>query len=274
MLVSKKELTNLKLQSISVPQLKELATKNNLSATGTATSLIKRLIDISLEELDSFIKEKYLSLVRDRQILISDNDLMRELEKVTGIVWGTVQGQLDQKIQSEYVRKFFRFDALVKHVKGALHDEVTSYVIASWYNHWSTILIEDHISLHPRVIPTLKNNFGIDIFFDNQPFDLKTTYLPRGYDIEDAVKNPNKLAIWLYENQGAQRFGDDNRFFVVLIDTKNPDQSWRLKRNFDLIFKKIDGFFDEEKVSKKDEIIFTFNHKTYTTITKVLIISK
>jgi len=82
------------------------------------------------------------------------------------------------------------------------------------------------------------------------------------------------LVVWLYENQGAQRFGADNRLFVVLLDKKDIERSWELKRDFDLVFQKIDDFFNKETVSKKDEIVFKFGRKTYTAITKVLIITK
>lgn len=78
----------------------------------------------------------------------------------------------------------------------------------------------------------------------------------------------------MYENQGAQRFGADNRLFVVLLDKDNPERSWELKRDFNLVFQKIDNFFDKEIVSKKDEVVFTFGRKTYTTVTKVLIATK
>lgn len=105
-------------------------------------------------------------------------------------------------------------------------------------------------------------------------FDLKTTYLPRGYPIDEAIKNPRQLAIWMYENQGAQRFGADNRLFVILADKNNLDQSWKLKRDFDFVFGEIDKFFDKASVSTKDEIIFIFKKKTYTTISKILIITK
>ena len=134
-------------------------------------------------------------------------------------------------------------------------------------------MIEDHIGLHARIIPTLKNNFGVDIFFNGQPFDLKTTYLPRGYSIDEAIKNPKQLAVWMYENQGAQRFGADNRLFVILADKNNLEESWKLKRDFDFVFSKIDEFFNRTEVSTDDEIVFTFKKKTYITITKVLIIT-
>lgn len=274
MSISAKELTNLKLKSIKVDDLKSFAVSVGKDPKGNAGDLIKKLINLSQDKIDAFIKTRYQAQVRERQKMISDGELIKELKKVINFNWGVVQGQLDQKIQTEYVRKFFRYQDLINGVKSKLHDELTSYVIATWYNHWTTILIEDHISLHPKVIPTLKNNFGVDVFFGNQPFDLKTTYLPKGYSIDDAIKNPQQLAVWMYENQGAQRFGADNRLFVILADRNNLDQSWKLKRDFNFVFSKIDQFFNNATVSTRDEIVFSFNKKTYTTLTKVLIITK
>ncbi len=274
-LLSVKEVKNLKLSSIPSEKLKEFTGSIGQNNAGSATDIIKRLIDIQNidSKIEAFIKNQYSLRIKERKNLISDEDLIKELHKVKDFSWGVVQGQLDQKIQAEYVRKIVRYDDLISNVKAKLHNDVTSYVICTWYNHWTTVLIEEHISQHPKVIPTLKNIKGIDIFVDGQPFDLKTTYLPRNYEIQDVIKNPKNLAIWMYENQGAQRFGSDNRLFAILLDTKNPEESWKLKRNFDLVFSKIDEFFNKEKVSSTDEVVFSFAKKTYTAVSKVLIIS-
>ncbi|MBN2096967.1 MAG: hypothetical protein JW714_00655 [Candidatus Omnitrophica bacterium] len=274
-LLSDKEVRNLKLSSIPLPKLKEFAEILSQSSCGNGTEIIKRLVSLQNidDKLGDFIKKQYNQRIKERKELISDEDLIKELHKVKDFSWGVVQGQLDQKIQAEYVRRIFRYDDLINGVKAKLHNDVTSYVICTWYNHWTTVLIEEHISRHPKVIPTLKKIKGIDIFVDNQPFDLKTTYLPRGYDVKDVIKNPKNLAIWMYENQGAQRFGADNRLFAILLDTKNLEESWKLKRNFDLVFSKIDEFFTKEKVTTADEIAFSFGKKTYTAVSKVLLIS-
>ena len=274
-LLSVKEVRNLKLSSIPLEKLKEFAVNLGQNNIGSAADIIKRLIDIQNidSKIDTFIKQQYSLRIKERKSLISDEDLIKELHKVKDFSWGVVQGQLDQKIQAEYVRRIVRYDDLISNVKAKLHNDVTSYVICTWYNHWTTVLIEEHISQHPKVIPTLKNIKGIDIFVNGQPFDLKTTYLPRDYDIQDVIKNPKNLAIWMYENQGAQRFGSDNRLFAILLDTRNPEESWKLKRNFDLVFSKIDEFFNEEKVSAADEVVFSFAKKTYTAVSKVLLVS-
>jgi hypothetical protein len=275
-LFSQKEILNLKLNSIPLSHLKILASNLGITDKDKSSEIIKKILEKQQDDkiIDKFIKQKYLERIQERRSIISDDDLKNELMKVKDFSWTVVQGQLDQKIQTEYVRIFARYDELLKNVKENLHDDITNYVICTWFNHWTTVLIEEHISNHPKVIPTIKNVKGIDIFFDGQPFDLKVTYLPRGYKSVNAINNPVDLAIWMYENQGAQRFGADNRLFVILVDKDNPEKSWELKRNFQLVFKEIDNFFNNETVSKKDEIVFTFGKRTYTAVTKVLIITK
>jgi len=275
-LLSPKEVLNLKLNCIKLQQLKKFASSVEIPNKGSSADIIKRVLEEQLDEgiVDEFIRQEYAEGIEERKSVISDEDLRKELLKVHAFSWGAVQGQLDRKIQTEYVRRFVRYEDLLINVRAKLHEDVTNYVICSWFNHWTTVLIEEHISSHPKVIPTIKNIKGIDIFFDGQPFDLKVTYLPRDYDPIDAVRDPSALAVWMYENQSALRFGADNRLFVVLSDKDNPQRSWELKRDFALVFEKIDDFFDRETVSEKDEIVFSFHGKTYTAVTKVLIIIK
>ena len=206
-----RSLANIKLQSLPKPDLDELAAQLGRGGKGTVGNVVTRLLDptqplIDTGAVDAFIKRKYADKIRRRrERVISDDDLLAELRKVEEIDWGVEQGQLDGKIQREYVRKFARYDDLVQGVAGKLHGDITGYVVASWYNHWSTVLIEDHISEHPNVVPTIKNVAGVDLFFKDTPFDLKMTRLPKNWipRAQEAVENPAELAKWLYENQGA-----------------------------------------------------------------------
>jgi len=275
-LLSKEEVLGRKLNCIPREQLIVLAHSLSLSGRGSVAKITKELIESNPNEeyVDNFIKDEYAKLIELRRARISDENLRQELKKVDNFSWGVVQGRLDSKIQQQYVRRIVTYDNLVSRVAAGLHDEITDYVVCTWFNHWTTQLIEEHISAHKCVIPTLKNVKGVDLFFAGQPFDLKTTYLPKDYDPTAALKNPSDLAIWMYENQGAERFGSDNRLFVILFDKENPSLSWQLKRDFDLVFDSIDDFFDTEKVSSDDEIEFYFNEKLYHPISKVLLITK
>ena len=269
------EAVNLKLKAVSVKDLRELARERQLSGRGTHGAIAARLLTQPPAVIDEFIKRKYAANVRARRTeLISDDELLGELHRVEAIDWGSVQGQLDGKIQREYVRVFTRYDDLVRGVRNRRHDEITGYAIASWYNHWSTVLIEDHISGHPNVVPTIKNIRGIDLFLRDYPFDLKITYLPQGYDLPDAVAEPARLARWLYENQGQQRFGAENRFYVVLADPADVAQSWRLKREVGLIYPAIDAFLSRVTVTEDDILPFVFGGRSYTPRCKILLITR
>lgn len=275
-LFSPKEVLRLKLETLGLPFLQEFCKKVGLDTRGNSADLIKRVIDSNIPEpaIDQFIKDKYLIAIKEREALITTPELKNELRKVQTFSWGIVQGQLDAKIQSQFVRRYVRYDELIRQVKSKLQDEITSYVICTWYNYWTTVLIEEYISQHQKVIPALKKVKGVDVFFDGQPFDLKITYLPKGYDYSEALVNPTGLIVWLYENQGAQRFGADNRLFVILYDSQNPEESWKLKRDFELIENKIDTYFNTERVSNADEVVFFYQRKTYTAISKALFITK
>ncbi len=277
-ILTEKESLRMKLSTIPLPVLKKFVKNFGNKKLRRSGDIIKFLIQkkVSNEAVDKIIKDEYEKKLNQRKSVISDQNLLKELLKVKKFHWGVVQGQLDNKIQVRYVRKYFKYNELIRSVENSLYTQIRNYVVCSWYNYWTTVIIEDMISGHPNVIPTLKNVKGVDLFFKNQPFDLKVTYLPDGYseDIKYAIENPKDIIIWLYEHQGAQRFGADNRLFVILYDTKNPDESWKIKRDVKLIRSRIDEFFTSEIVSEDDEIIFTFGKKTYTVLSKLLFILK
>lgn len=273
-----RSLTNHKLEFVRKADLAELSVELGVpvKASDNRGVIAARVVERNAPQaVDAFIKRKYADKVRRRrETCISDEDILAELRKVEEIGWGVEQGQLDGKIQQEYVRKFARYDDLVQGVAGKLHSDVTGYVVASWYNHWSTVLIEDHISEHPNVVPTIKNVAGVDLFFRDTPFDLKVTQLPKKWKAEDAVADPTSLAKWLYGHQGRQRFGAHNRLYVLLIDMEDVSRSWRLKRETDIVYPQIDAFLNTATVDESDELTFSHGDASYAPTCKILLITK
>lgn len=275
-LLSAGEVLRLKLSTIPVGLLRDFARRKSVSGQ-KGPDIIKNMVEtgVSAEEVDGFIRSEYLKAIESRQANVPDDKLLAELNKVDDFTWGVVQGQLDNKIQVGYVRKYWRYSELLEEVAKDLYDSVKKYVVCTWYNHWTTVLLEDLISSDRNVVPTLKNVKGVDLFFGGQPFDLKITYMPRRYPNPETVSaRPGDLAVWLYENQGAQRFGADNRLFVVVHDAAHPEESWKIKREVAFIEERIRSFFATESVSERDELVFTFQKQTYTAISKVLLILK
>ena len=112
---------------------------------------------------------------------------------------------------------------------------------------------------------------GLKVVAPSMAYDAKGLLIASILDDNPVIYIDDR---WLYENQGAQRFGSDNRLFIVLHDTKNADESWRIKRDIDFVKNNINMFFDTETVTKKDEIVFTFQKHTYTAISKILLLAK
>ena len=139
---------------------------------------------------DNLIDRAINAIFREeRQIRKKVEDvLISELYKVDSFEWGGLhQNSLEKTIVDNYVKKIWRYDELNDSIENELHQSMRSYVLSSWFNHWTSILIEDLFKDHPRVIPAVGRIKKIDFFVNNVPFDLKVTYLPEGY-IKDQRK--------------------------------------------------------------------------------------
>ncbi|MEW5940312.1 MAG: hypothetical protein AB1750_11655, partial [Chloroflexota bacterium] len=80
--------------------------------------------------------------------------------------------------------------------------------------------------------------------------------------------------VWLYENQGVRRFDASNRFFLVLVNAENFDESWKLKRNRDLLADSIHAHLDAMTARKirNLRLEFEWENKAYETYADILFI--
>jgi len=76
-------------------------------------------------KIDEFIRQKYKERIQERREIIPDEELKNELLKVKTFSWGVVQGQLDQKIQTEYVRRIVRYEDLLNNVRAKLLKDIS-----------------------------------------------------------------------------------------------------------------------------------------------------
>lgn len=75
-------------------------------------------------------------------------------------------------------------------MKKDLNYSLEGYTLNSWYNHWSSILIEDIFKQHKKVLPTVGLIKKIDFFIERIPFDLKVTYFPEEF-MKEKLKEKN-----------------------------------------------------------------------------------
>jgi hypothetical protein len=106
-------------------------------------------------------------------------ELLNQLYRVAEFNWrGLRQGALERTIVDKYVKKITDYEELCSCVENELLLSMRGYVICTWYNHWTSIVIEDIFNDHANVLPAVGRVKNIDFFVKDVPFDLKVTYLP------------------------------------------------------------------------------------------------
>lgn len=293
--------------------------------------------------LDKYFRDKNAEQLQALDI----EQIKLDLRRIQHFKWGGDQNNsLDKYFVSHYVKAISSLDALNAKLGTEALPIVSNYVIASWYNHWSSIIIEHLFKKHDNVLPTVGQIKSIDFIVKGIPFDLKVTYLPKWYqpyiakhleskglqttelkalkqyakkadikydakldeneqhyqklsqlkdagghnydealkDLETirnetiryAISHKTELAKLMYENQGAMRFGSENRLYLVLIDKSDMQNSWEMKRDFDRLDTEITKYLNDFKAENLSnmEIDFQYSGKNYKTHADVLFVVK
>lgn len=329
----------LKLRSLSRTEiLRELAQREEIDIQNVqGRQLFEYMFcqNIPEEAVNTFIHEVYQ---RERIERIGNEDnLYTQLFRLTVFSWGGFyQNAVEQTIVNNYVKRIRDYNQLLNSIDNDLTPRLRSYVLSSWYNHWTSILIEDMFKDHEDILPAVGLVKKVDFFWNDFPFDLKVTYFPDGfmktkrrqqglrpeltelkafarlnninYDrsatdneifeellvritespnpnaqvfiqqfhqtrrdiINETIANPQELIVWFYENQGTRRFDAANRFFIVLIDRNNLEESWKLKRNREILSTEINNFLNANKDVDFSQFQLNFNwegnnYNTYAT---------
>jgi len=296
---------------------------------------------ISTEMMDKFIRHIYD--IERKERIKNEDYLYSQLYKLKVFDWGGFyQNAVEQTIVNNYIKKIQAYDQLCESIDKDINPRLRGYILCSWYNHWTSILIEDMFKDHPSLLPAVGLIKKVDFFWNDFPFDLKVTYFPQGfmqlkrnelglsseftdlkrfarehaihYDrnansdeifselltkisedssneakefikyfhktreeiILDTIKNPTELIKWFYEEQGIRRFDAANRFFMVLVDLKNLEDSWKLKRNKKLLHEEINKFLNNNINLNFEslKISFTWQDRAYTTYSTALFVFK
>lgn len=303
----------LKLRSLSrAAILRRLAIQSEIDiANIQGRQLFEHLFCQNIPEniINNFIEDIYNQERAER--IGNEEDLYTQLFRVTEFDWGGFyQNAVEQTIVNNYVKKIRNYTQLLNSIEHDLTPRLRKYILCSWYNNWTSILIEDMFKDHHDILPAVGLVKKVDFFWNNFPFDLKVTYFPDGfmkikrhqrglrpeltelkafarqnnivYDqtatddeifqelltritespndasiefigtfhrlrreiIDETIANPRDLIVWFYENQGTRRFDAANRFFIVLIDRNNLEESWKLKRNREILSTNINDFLN------------------------------
>lgn len=288
-----------------------------------------------IPKLDCFLRDRNNEWYKEMGV---DEDKVRTaLCKINAYEWGgDHNNSLDQYLVKRYVKDISDYDTLRKKAT-EIQANAWNFVQTSWYNNWTSYLIESIFKKHERVLSAIGEIKSVDFFIDNYPIDLKVTYFPNEFlekklkdkignkelawlkkeakkvkispdknlsdaeqltflkeelenhghsniikvltkhkqkIIDEACKHPEELMEWLYKNQSARLFGAENRLFLVLVDTKDMKQSWKMKRAFTLIEPTVKNYLDSFNAHSLKKINFTFNQKNYTSLSNIIFITK
>lgn len=291
--------------------------------------------DNAVSLLDNFLRVKTNDWYK--AIGIDDTRLKEDLYKIQHYAWGGDQNNsLDKHLVSRYVKVVSHYDELLKR-QGEIALNAWNYVQTSWYNNWTSYLIESLFKRHHKVVAAVGEIKSVDFFIGKYPIDLKVTYFPNqfmeqqlrkrlgsseiswlrkkakelsitadstqsvsqqlytlteklselGFEsildemkknrkevIDEAQKNPVELMKWLYENQGEMRFGAENRLFIILVDSTNIGNSWKMKRAFNIIEPKVKTYLDSFNDCSLKRINFIYKKNEYKSLADTIFIVK
>ena len=209
----------LKLRSLSRKEhLKKLFEVASITPrTNSAREMLKEAFEattVDNEVIRKTIVAIYSPERNERHI--NEPELINQLYRLDVLDWGGLyQNSLESTIVNNYVKKTRNFDQLSNSIENELHHSMRGYVLSSWYNHWTSIIIEDIFRDHANVLPAVSLINKIDFFLNDIPFDLKVTYLPEGYvrDFRRASDQPPEATL-------LKRWA---REYSVLFNDKEPE---------------------------------------------------
>lgn len=295
-------------------------------------TLLESNIDHSLEILDNYLRDCNNEWYRAWGV--DEERLKEDLYQIDTYEWGGDQNNsLDKHLISRFVKVISKYDVL-KSKQLEIQSNAWNYVRTSWYNNWTSYLIESLFKHHPKVISAVGEVKSVDFFINDIPIDLKVTYFPNqfmneklrikldgktelswlkkkaqnaeihlnrsdslsiimekisaaGHNkiltelqeyrktiIEEAKANKIELMKWLYENQGEMRFGAENRLFVILVDSFDMSQSWKMKRAFEQIEPAVNEYLNSFDNSSLSKIDFVFKEKNYNSLADMIFVVK
>lgn len=165
----------------------------------------------ALQRLDDFLRIKshdwYVSMGVD------ESKLKEDLYKVHHYAWGGDQNNsLDKHLVSKYVKVISSYDCLISK-QAEISENAWNYVQTSWYNNWTSYLIEALFKRHERVISAVGEIKSVDFFIDDYPIDLKVTSFPNQY-MEERLKEKlgKKELTWLRQKAKEANVTVDSSF--------------------------------------------------------------
>ncbi len=136
----------LKLRSLSRTfLLRHLCEKIGIDSTEISSSQLFSYVyhcKPQEQEIDDFIRALYEQERNQRHE--NEDALISELYQMKTFDWGGLyQNSLERTIVDNYVKRIRNWGELNGAIENEIHTSMQGYVRCSWYNHWTSIIIED-----------------------------------------------------------------------------------------------------------------------------------
>lgn len=132
-----------------------------------------------MEMLDTYLRDRNNEWYHTMGV--DEEKLKSGLRQINNYEWGGDQeNSLDQYLVRRYIKVISDLDVL-RSKADAIAANVWNFVQTSWYNNWTSYLIESIFKKHRRVLSAVGEIKSVDFFIDNKPVDLKVTYFPGEY---------------------------------------------------------------------------------------------
>ncbi len=217
----------LKLRSLSRREhLEQLFRAASITPqTTSARDMLKEAFETTAVDdgiINQTICQIYVSEREERRK--KEPELVNQLYRLDVFDWGGLhQNSLEKTIVDNYVKRIRDYDQLSESIENELHNSMRGYVLCSWYNHWTSIIIEDVFRDHTAVLPAVGLVKKIDFFINGVPFDLKVTYFPEGY-IKDCRRADSRRPELTLLKQWARR--NEVPFSTDLPDSRLLSDLW------------------------------------------------
>ena len=184
----------LKVRAISKKNpMEKFLNQNNIQLNSTKITeqnkeLFEKLevnIEQSLNMLDNYLCD--INNEWYREMGVDEDTLKSDLYLIDTYEWGGDQNNsLDKHLISRFVKVISRYNEL-KSKRVEIQANAWNYVRTSWYNNWTSYLIESIFKHHQKVISAVGEIKSVDFFIDDIPVDLKVTFFPNQY-MNDKLK--------------------------------------------------------------------------------------
>lgn len=182
--------------------------------------------------------------------------IIESVKKVEKYYWTQVQSNFLYNNKGRFLFNTLDYYELIRRIEGTikedprLGEDFQQYTINRWYNYVTSLIIQDFFAAHPRVrVEKNPRSLYRDFFIDGTPFDLKVTFAPKRWAldmVQDSMKNPRKLIVWMYRGGGTDRQHWGPKIFIVLLDLgKVGEHAWEMKRRFREISKLVNRYLED-----------------------------